>query len=61
MTFCIKEADVQRQVSLILLVMAGKHVKSMAVIINIEVTVPTPGSIRIREMAGTGAVMLPVF
>ena len=56
MTFCIKETDMKGDIGLIAFIMAGQHVEGMAKIIRAEVTVPSPGCVRVREMAGTRAV-----
>lgn len=57
----IKETDVQRQVGLVLFVVTGKHVKSVSIKIGIQVTVPAPGSIRVRIMSGTGTVVYAII
>ena len=48
---------VQQQVGLVLFVVTGMHVKSVSIKIGIQVTVPSPGSIRVRIMSGTGTVV----
>ncbi len=53
MPFCIKETDMKRKIRLILFIVAGQHVEGMAIIINVEVTVPSPGCVRIRKMTRT--------
>ena len=52
----IQKADMQRQVSVKLLTMIREHVKCMSEEIAVFITVPAPGSIRIRVVtsAGTG-------
>lgn len=60
MPLCVKEADVQREVSLVLFIMAGKHVKGVSIKIGVKVTVPPPGSIRVREMARAGTIVYAV-
>lgn len=61
MPLCVKKADMQWQVSLILFVVTGKHVKSVSVKIGVKVTVPAPGGIRVRVMAWAGTVGYTVF
>ena len=57
----IKETNVQWQVGLVLFVVTGKHVKSVSIKIGIQVTVPAPGSIRVRIMSGTGTVVYAII
>lgn len=60
-TLHIKEADVQWQIGLVLFIVEGKHVKCVPIKIGIQVTVPAPGSIRIRVMARAGTVENTIF
>lgn len=42
MALCIRKTDVQWQVRLVLLVVAGKHVKGVPIKIGVKVTVSAP-------------------
>ena len=55
MPFGIKETDMKWKIRLVLFIVAGQHVERMTVIVNIEITVPSPGCIRVRKMARTYA------
>lgn len=61
MPFCIQETDMKWKIRLILFIVTGQHVESMAVVIHVKVTVPSPGCVRIRKMAWTGTVRDPIF
>lgn len=52
----IEEADMEREVNSDVCIMRAEHVKGMAEIKDFLVTVPSPVSIRVREMAHAGAV-----
>jgi hypothetical protein len=52
---------VQWQIGLVLFIVAGKHVKCVPIKIGIKVTVPAPGSIRVRVMARAGTVVNTIF
>ena len=57
----IKEMEMKREVNTIAVTMEGKHIKSMPEVKAIEVTVPTPGGVRIGIMSGAGTDPDPVF
>ena len=61
MPFGIKETDMKWKIRLILFIVAGQHVESMAIIINVEVVVPSPGRIRIRKVTWARAVKNAIF
>ena len=61
MPFGIKETDMKWKIRLVLFIVAGQHVERMTVIVNIEITVPSPGCIRVRKMAWTGTVGNAIF
>ena len=50
---CVKKADVQWKIHVVLRIMIGKHIQGVAKIIAAQVTIPTPMSIQIRIMAWT--------
>ena len=61
MPFRIKETDMQGKVSLVPFIVAGEHVQRVSVKIGVKVTVPAPGSIRVRVMPGAGTVVNAIF
>lgn len=61
MPFCIKETNMKRKIRLIQIIVAGQHVESMAIVVHVKVTVPSPGCVRIRKMAWTRTVRDTIF
>ena len=56
-----QKADMKREVNADVCIMGAEHIKGMAEIKNFLVAVPSPVSIRVREMAPAGAVCHSVF
>ena len=57
----INETDMEGEVNANVVVVGAEHIKGMAEIKDFLVTVPSPVSIGVREMAPAGAVCDPVL
>ena len=57
----IDETDMEREVNPDVCIMGAEHIKGMSEIKDFLVAVPSPVSIRVREMAHTGAVCYPII
>lgn len=59
MSASINKADMQRQISGVLVIVKGKHIQRVAKEVAFQITVPAPSGVRVREMPVTGAVAHP--